>query len=168
MTAMKLSTRSEYGTRALVELALHHGDSEPLMLQTIADRQHISKKYLEQLFILLRKGGIVEGVRGPTGGYRLTRPPSEIRMDEVIASLEGGLAVAECLVEEELCAHNGNCATQEIWARMTSAIEGVLGSVTLDELTERHRCLLDRMRTIPGLAERPLACGQFSSKKSAL
>ena len=165
MTAMKLSTRSEYGTRALVELALHYGDKEPLMLQTIADRQGISKKYLEQLFILLRKGDIVEGVRGPTGGYRLTRHPSEIRMDEIISSLEGGLAVADCLIDDELCAHNGHCATQEIWAKMTSAIESVLGSVTLHELTERHQCLLDRLQSIPGLAEKPIACGQPASAK---
>ncbi len=119
---MKLSTRAEYGTRALVELAMHHDDPRPMMLQTIADRQGLSKKYLEQLFILLRRAEIIEGLRGPTGGYRLARHPSEIRMAEVIEVLEGSLAVADCLVDQDSCIKSGSCATQEIWGLVSPTL----------------------------------------------
>lgn len=160
---MKLSTRAEYGTRALVELAMHHDDPRPMMLQAIADRQGLSKKYLEQLFILLRRAEIIEGLRGPTGGYRLARHPSEIRMAEVIQVLEGSLAVADCLVDQESCVKSGSCATQEIWARVTHAIEDILGSITLEELVSRHSCALQPLRFLPGFGAETFHCTSHES-----
>lgn len=160
---MKLSTRAEYGTRALVELAMHHDDPRPMMLQTIADRQGLSKKYLEQLFILLRRAEIIEGLRGPTGGYRLARHPSEIRMAEVIEVLEGSLAVADCLVDQDSCIKSGSCATQEIWARVTHAIEEILGAITLQELVSRHTCVADHLSFFPGLGGETFHCTSHES-----
>lgn len=155
---MKLSTRAEYGTRALVELAMNHEDPRPMMLQTIADRQSISKKYLEQLFILLRRAEIVEGLRGPTGGYRLARHPSEIRMSEIIEVLEGSLAVADCLIDQESCTKSGSCATQEIWAKVTHAIEDILGAITLQELVTRHTCVVEQLRSLPSMQGDSFKC----------
>lgn len=145
---MRLSTRAEYGTRALIELALHYDNDSPLMLQAIADRQGLSKKYLEQLFIPLRKAGIVEGVRGPSGGYRLAREPSSIHLDEVIGILEGTLAVADCVHDDSVCEKSGQCATQEVWTRVTAAIEDVLGSISLSELISRHECMMQQIRAL--------------------
>ena len=162
---MKLSTRAEYGTRALVELALSYREDRPMMLQTIADRQGISKKYLEQLFILLRKAEIVEGVRGPTGGYRLARPPEDIRMAEVVEVLEGSLAVADCLVDQDACAKSGSCATQQIWAKVTEAIEGVLGAISLAELINRHSCMTDHLQFFPSIGGESFRCSSRESAK---
>ncbi len=152
---MKLSTRAEYGIRALLELALQYREDpkKPLMLQTIAERQELSKKYLEQLFIPLRKARLVEGVRGPFGGYRLARPPEEIYLDEVISILEGSIAVANCVQLPELCKHSGQCATQEIWFQLSKAIESTLGNISLAHIMERHNCLVQNLE----------ALGQFSS-----
>ncbi|TNE43655.1 MAG: Rrf2 family transcriptional regulator [Deltaproteobacteria bacterium] len=147
---MKLSTRAEYGIRALIELALQfqHAPDKPLMLQVIAGRQDISKKYLEQLFIPLRKAGVVEGVRGPSGGYRLARAPEEIHLDQVFEVLEGSLSVADCLDTPNSCKHSGGCATQEVWRQISQAIESTLGAISLADLLERHSCLVQRLQAL--------------------
>ncbi|MEM1007613.1 MAG: Rrf2 family transcriptional regulator [Myxococcota bacterium] len=155
---MKLSTRAEYGTRALIELASQFEHNKPLMLQTIAENQGLSKKYLEQLFALLKKSRLVKGIRGPSGGYQLTRPPEEITLSQIVESLEGSLAVAECLTDPELCVKNGQCATQEIWGKITAAIEQTLGAITLAELNERHTCLTQQLHEIPSLSTSVAHC----------
>ena len=128
---MKLSTRARYGTRALMELALHYEERQPMMLHIIAENQGISKKYLEQLFIPLRTAGVIRAVRGPTGGYLLARPPSEIRLNEIVEILEGSLSLVDCLESEEMCTKSGNCVAQEVWQRISSAIDEILESITL-------------------------------------
>ncbi len=140
---MKLSTRAEYGTRALIELALHFEEKTPLMLQTIAERQKISKKYLEQLFIPLRKAGLIEGVRGPSGGYKLAHSPYDIYLKEVVEILEGPLAITSCLDGTRICQRAGCCATQEVWAKVTEAIENVLKDISLGQLLARHKYLTE-------------------------
>lgn len=160
---MKLSTRAEYGIRALIELALQyeHKTDQPLMLQVIAGRQDISKKYLEQLFIPLRKAGVVEGVRGPSGGYRLSRPPKEIHLDEVFEVLEGSLSVADCLDAPTMCKHSGGCATQEVWRQISRAIEETLGAISLSDLLARHSCLVQRLQSLSALGpEKSLDCAE--------
>jgi Rrf2 family protein len=140
---MKLSTRIEYGLRALIELAYNFERDaySLLMLQTIAERQDISKKYLEQLFIVLRNSGIVEGVRGPSGGYRLAREPSSIRIKEIFELLEGPLSISTCLMMPEICKHSGTCATQEVWSRISHAISEALADLSLADLIARQKSL---------------------------
>lgn len=159
---MKLSTRAEYGIRALIELALQaqQAPDQPLMLQHIAARQDISKKYLEQLFIPLRKAGVVEGVRGPTGGYRLARSPEQIRLDEVFEILEGSIAVADCLDAPGMCKHSGGCATQEVWRQLSRAIEDTLGSISLADLISRHSCLVQRLQALTALTPALTNCAE--------
>ena len=159
---MKLSTRAEYGIRALIELAMQyqHEPEQPLMLQIIAGRQEISKKYLEQLFIPLRKAGVVEGVRGPSGGYRLSRAPEQIHLDQVFEILEGSLSIADCLDSPDSCKHSGGCATQEVWRQISQAIEDTLGGITLADLIERHSCLVQRLQTLSALGPQPLDCAE--------
>lgn len=159
---MKLSTRAEYGIRALIELALQsqQAPEQPLMLQHIAARQEISKKYLEQLFIPLRKAGIVEGVRGPTGGYRLARSPEQIRLDEVFEILEGSISVADCLNAPGMCKHSGGCATQEVWRQLSRAIEETLGAISLSDLISRHSCLIQRLHALTEIGPQQLDCAE--------
>ena len=135
---MKLSTRGQYGTRALLDLALHQGE-EPILLKDISQRQQISLKYLEHLITPLIAGGIVRSTRGPRGGVSLAKLPEEIRLDEVIQLLEGSIAPVECVNNPQVCTRSELCATRDIWSDIKKAIDGVLESTTLQDLVERQK-----------------------------
>lgn len=133
---MKLSSRTRYGMRAILELALEYGKA-PLQIKTIADREDISNKYLEQLIAMLKASGLVRSIRGPRGGYVLAKPPSEVLMKDVFLTLEGPMVPAECLEHEEYTERCTDCATRQIWQQLQNAILGVLESVTLADLVQR-------------------------------
>ncbi len=135
---MKLSTRGQYGTRALLELALHQGQG-PVLLRDIAQRQQISLHYLEHLISPLIAGGIVRSTRGARGGVSLARAPEEIRLSEVVRLLEGSIAPVECVDNPEACNRSELCVTRDIWGELKQAIDGVLESTTLKDLVERQR-----------------------------
>ena len=135
---MKLSTRGRYGTRALLELALHQGEG-PVLLRDIAQRQQISLQYLEHLITPLIAAGIVLSTRGPRGGVSLAKPPEEIRLSEVIQPLEGSIAPAECVNNPGICARSALCVTRDIWGELKRAMDGVLESTTLQDLVERQK-----------------------------
>jgi len=130
---MKLSTRSRYGVRALLELALNYNKG-PLQIKVIAEREKISNKYLEQLVSVLKTSGLVLSVRGPKGGYVLSRPPEEINLSDVFVVLEGPLTTFDCLVDKSYCTRCGDCLTKNIWLKMQEAINGVLTSITLRDM----------------------------------
>lgn len=134
---MKLSTRGQYATRALLDLA-QHLDDEPVQLRDIARRQQISQRYLEHLITPLIAAGIMTTTRGPRGGVSLARSPDDIRLDEVIRLLEGSVAPVECVNNPSLCDRATLCATRDIWDDLKKAIDGVLSSVTLSELVRRQ------------------------------
>lgn len=134
---MKLSTRALYGTRALLDLALHW-DTKPVQLKDIALRQDISLHYLEHLVAPLIGAGIVRSTRGPRGGVQLIRQPREIKLSEVVPLLEGSIAPAECVTNPESCSRSGTCATRDIWSEMKKAIDEILESTTLQDLVERQ------------------------------
>ena len=135
---MKLSTRGQYGTRALLDLALHQGE-EPILLKDISQRQQISLKYLEHLITPLIAGGMVRSTRGPRGGVSLAKLPEEIRLDEVIQLLEGSIAPVECVNNPQVCNRSELCATRDVWSDIKKAIDGVLESTTLQDLVERQK-----------------------------
>ncbi len=135
---MKLSTRGQYGTRALLELALHQGEG-PVLLRDIAQRQQISLQYLEHLISPLIAGGIVRSTRGARGGVSLARAPEEIRLSEVVRLLEGSVAPVECVDNPEACNRSELCVTRDIWGELKQAIDGVLESTTLKDLVERQK-----------------------------
>jgi len=122
--------------RAILELALEYGKA-PLQIKTIAQREDISNKYLEQLIAMLKASGLVRSMRGPKGGYLLARPPAEIQLKDVFLTLEGPMVPAECLEHPEYCSRCTDCATRQIWQELQEAIFGVLESVTLADLVER-------------------------------
>ena len=135
---MKLSTRGQYGTRALLELALHQGQG-PVLLRDIAQRQQISLQYLEHLISPLIAGGIVRSTRGAKGGVSLAQSPDEIRLNEVIQLLEGSIAPVECVNNPGICARSELCVTRDIWGELKQAMDGVLNSITLRDFVERQK-----------------------------
>jgi Rrf2 family cysteine metabolism transcriptional repressor len=136
--SMKLSTRGRYGTRALLELALHQGEG-PVLLKNIARSQQISVQYLEHLITPLIAGGIVRSTRGARGGVSLTRPPEQIKLSEVVQLLEGSTAPVECVSNPEACSRSELCVTRDIWSELKRVMDGVLDSVTLQDLVERQK-----------------------------
>ena len=135
---MKLSTRGRYGTRALLELALHQGEG-PILLKDIAQRQQISLRYLEHLITPLIAGGIVRSTRGARGGVLLAKLPEEIKLSEVIQLLEGSVAPAECVNNPGICNRSAFCVTRDVWSELKRVMNGVLESTTLQDLVERHK-----------------------------
>ena len=135
---MKLSTRARYGTRALLDLAVHGGKG-PVLLRDIAQRQQISLMYLEHLVTPLIAAGIVRSTRGPRGGIWLAKPPQEIKLNEVVRLLEGSTAPVECVNSPETCPRSDFCVTRDVWGELKKAVNGVLESTTLQNLLERQK-----------------------------
>ncbi|MBI2852630.1 MAG: Rrf2 family transcriptional regulator [Chloroflexi bacterium] len=135
---MKISTRGRYGTKVLLDLALHEGEG-PVLLKDISHRQQIPLHYLEHLITPLVAGGIIRSNRGAKGGIWLVKPPEEIKMSEVIPLLEGSIAPAECVNNPRLCERANSCVTRDIWREMQNAMTGVLDAITLRDLVERQK-----------------------------
>jgi Rrf2 family cysteine metabolism transcriptional repressor len=135
---MKLTTKGRYGTRALLDIALHSQDG-PVTLKEIARRQQIPLSYLEHLISPLVEGGVIRSTRGVGGGVALARSPGEIRLSEVIGLLENSTALADCVDNPQVCSRSEFCATRDIWRELKAAMDGVLNSTTLDDLMERQK-----------------------------
>lgn len=137
---MRISTRGEYGLRALLELGMEPGTA--LSLRDIAARQQISLDYLEQIVPALKAAGLVKARRGAHGGYQLARRPEEISAYDALLALEGSFDPMACLGEDEStlgCAASGSCAVQEVWSDMKLAVESVLKKKTLAQLIARQK-----------------------------
>jgi len=135
---MRLSTKAQYAVRAMVSLSLH-GSGSPMALKDISVREDISLTYLEQLFVKLRRGGIVDSVRGPGGGYVLARPASEIRVDEIIDSVEETLVPVSCMDVTGRCVCTDQCVSHSVWQGLAERIRHFLASITLDDLTKEAK-----------------------------
>ncbi len=135
---MKLSTRTRYGTRALLELALHQGEGL-VFLKNIAKNQQISLSYLEHLVTPLISGGIIRSIKGPRGGVTLSKRPEDIKLIEVTRLLEGSLAPVECVDHPEVCSRSEKCVTRDIWGEVKAAMNGVLETTTLQDLVDRQK-----------------------------
>lgn len=135
---MKLSTKGRYAARAMLDLALHATDG-PVLIKDISDREDISKSYLKQLLVPLRVAGLVRTTRGANGGFILARPPSEIRLIDIIQSVEGSSAPVECVDDESICQRSNLCVTREIWTEIKNAVDNVLESTTLEDLVNRRK-----------------------------
>jgi len=135
---MKLSTRSRYGTRLLLDMAEHYYQG-PVQLGDIAKRQEVSVKYLEQIIIPLKKAGYIKSVRGPKGGHMLARPPQEITVGEIVALLEDGNVLTECVADEKVCRRAESCPTRVIWKDASEAMFSKLNTITLADLVARTK-----------------------------
>ncbi len=133
---MRLSTRSRYGTRLMLDMAQHY-DQGPIQLGDIARRQEISVKYLEQIIIPLKKANYVKSVRGPKGGHYLAIPPEEITLGGIIMVLDDGPTLVECGEHAEICSRSETCVTRHIWREISQVILEKLESITLADLCQR-------------------------------
>ena len=146
---MRLPTRARYGMRAMLDLAVNGGEKEPVLMRDIASRQDLPEKYLEQVLIPLRNAGLVRGVRGARGGYRLARDPVDISLLEIVEACIGDLAVVDCTEDPSYCDRAEACAAQVVWRELAEAIRSTLGRRTLADLVEvekRLRRRVDRAR----------------------
>ncbi len=133
---MKISTKGRYALRLMLDLALNN-TGDPVRVKDIAARQEISDKYLEQIISTLNKAGYVRSIRGPQGGYRLTRKPEQYTVGMILRLTEGSLAPVVCLDEEEnTCDRQDTCATLQLWKMLNDAISNVVDKVTLADLVE--------------------------------
>ena len=135
---MKVSTKGDYGVRALVELAHHYGEG-PTQSAEIAARQEVPEPYLDQLLTTLRRAGFIRSVRGPQGGHLLIHEPQEIRLSDVMVALEGSMAPLACVDDPDACTKEGGCVQREVWERVRDATREILDSVTIGDLAEKER-----------------------------
>ena len=135
---MKLSTRTRYGLRAIIELAENGGEA-PLQTKVIAGSQDISVKYLEQLMTILRSAGFVRSIRGSKGGYMLAKSPNQIKISDVFDCLEGHVTTVECVEDKSFCKRAEDCVARQVWAQVQQAIKNVLQSITLQDLVDRAK-----------------------------
>jgi Rrf2 family transcriptional regulator, cysteine metabolism repressor len=135
---MKLSTRTRYGMRALLDLA-SQPEGKWVQLKDISARQQISLSYLEHLISPLTAAGVIRTFRGSGGGIRLSKPPGEIRLDIIVEILEGTLTPVDCTRDHDGCPRSGKCATQDLWGDLKMAMHKVLESKTLQDLVESQK-----------------------------
>ncbi len=135
---MKLSTKTRYGLRALLYMAERYDKGRTVPLGEIAKEQQVSEKYLEQLFIRLRRKEIIQGVRGAQGGYFLQRHPRDVTVASVVEALEGDITFADCLSDGG-CKNRDSCATHDLWTRLKDSIDGILEDTTLYDLVNGSR-----------------------------
>ena len=132
---MKLSTRGQYATRAMLQLALNSGGL-PLPIREIAVLEGISEQYLEQIFRDLKKAGLVESVRGAHGGYLLRYSNEKISVGDIIRAVEGPIAPVSCLASNEACGRSGQCVTRKVWSKLHDSMLNVLNETTLADMVE--------------------------------
>ena len=131
---MKISTKGRYALRMMLDLAAHQGDGY-VALKDIAQRQEISKKYLEQIVPMLGKSDILRTTRGYQGGYRLARAPKDYTVGEILRLTEGSLAPVACLDGDcKGCSRSDECPTLDVWKNLDKLINDYLDGVTLDAL----------------------------------
>ena len=137
---MKLSTKGRYAVMAMVDLA-RHAQAKPVSLSDIATRQEISLSYLEQLFARLRRAGLVKSVRGPGGGYRLTRGSADTRVSEIILAVDEPIKATRCteMGATGCRADRSKCLTHDLWEELNVTVYGFLEGVKLSNLVERQR-----------------------------
>ena len=140
---MRVPMKVDYGVRALVDLAVHHGDG---LVQSpeIASRQGIPEAYLDQLLTTLHKFGFVMSRRGPAGGHALAKDPKEINLGMVMASLEGSTPALDCLTEPNECMLSHTCAQREVWRSVDEAVHDLLSATSLADLAYRQSHMASR------------------------
>lgn len=143
---MKLSTRTRYGMRFMVDLALKHG-SGPVLLKEVAKEEDISEKYLSLIVIPLKAAGLLKASRGARGGYTLALDPSSITLKEIVECLEGKISLVNCVNDQKGCTRSLTCATRDIWQSIADKMSELLDSMTLADIvrTSKQKSLHPRI-----------------------
>ena len=160
---MRLTTKGRYAVTAMLDLA-YHGEKKPVTLTDIAKRQEISLSYLEQLFARLRRCGMVEGVRGPGGGYQLSRSPENISIAEIISAVDETIDSTRCGGKGN-CQNSQPCLTHDLWMGLSEQIRHYLNSITLQDVLQRKgvRQVAERQdhQALPEGADIPMQRGSI-------
>jgi len=137
---LRLSTKGQYGVRAMYEIAKAH-PVRPVTIREISERQNVSVAYLEQILNTLRRAGIIQSVKGPGGGYLLARDPEKISIGQILKELEGPVAITSCLDPSEGCIRVDSCVTHLLWKSLGENIEQFLDRMTLNDLLKGDQLL---------------------------
>ena len=139
---MKLSTKGRYAVMAMVDIG-QNGEGRTVSLAEIAERQAISQEYLEQLFVKLRKAGLVQSARGPGGGYRLAREADDIVIYDVIAAVDEPMKMTRCEGDAvDGCVKGERCCTHDLWSSIGRQVNTFLANVTLDDVVNKRNLAL--------------------------
>lgn len=134
---MKLTTKGKFAVTALLDIAIYsENNQKPITLYNISDRQNISLSYLEQLFVKLRKSGVVKSYKGPGGGYLLTRDVDQIHISEIIKAVDEDMDARSCRGNKN-CRDNRKCLTHDLWAGLTSEMYNYLEKITIKDLLDK-------------------------------
>lgn len=135
---MKLSTKGEYGLRAIIDIAENSREGQYVSINDIATRQRISYGYLERIISKLKKSGLLTSFRGASGGYVLGREPKDINMFDILSVLEDNIDVIECVNSSvfEKCDCHGSCRARKVWMKVNESVEEVLKGMTLEDVME--------------------------------
>lgn len=146
---MKVSTRGDYASRALLSLALHGGGTTPTSVRDIAVRTGLPQPYLEQILLALKGAGIVKSKRGVGGGYVLAATPENIRLSQIVSAVDGPIVAGDFGEphQDGACEHEGQCALLAVWADMSSHMRAYLDSFTLSDMVDRAGGLSDDTTT---------------------
>ena len=138
---MKVSTRGDYASRALLSLALHAEESGPTSVRDIADRTGLPQPYLEQILLALKGAGLVRSKRGVGGGYVLARPPSEITLGQIVSAVDGPIAAGDFGRPHEngACEHEGQCILLGVWEQVGEHMREHLDSFTIADMVRQAR-----------------------------
>ena len=134
---IKLSTKGRYGARLMQNLAHHYTNgNEAVILKNVSEDEEVSIRYLEQIIIPLKINKLVKSIRGAGGGYILARPPSDIKLSEILHALEGSCCLVDCVEDEDFCHRIPICATFNIWKEATEMLKNFFDSITLQDLID--------------------------------
>lgn len=136
---MKISTRGRYALRMMLDLALAPKD-EYVTIKSIANRQQISEKYLEQIVTMFSRSGFVKSIRGAQGGYKLSKPAEEYSVGMILRQIEGSLVPVACMEDDpNQCPRSSCCVTLDVWKQIDDAINGVVDNITLADLARKQQ-----------------------------
>lgn len=133
---MKLTTKGRFAVTAMLDIALHDPE-QYVTIAAIGERRHLSSAYLEQIFGKLRRAGLLEGIRGPTGGYRLSKPADQITVMQILDAVDASLEKSVCEKDRDCCDGEGECITFDLWDRLNEEIRRFLSGITLKGLAEQ-------------------------------
>ncbi len=132
---MKVNTKVRYGLRAIMQIAQGYG-GDPIPISSISQTQEISNKYLEQVVGYLRRGGLIVGRKGVRGGYSLTRPPADINLWDIIATLDNQTVLVPCVDDPDCCDRADDCLTRNIWTMLSTKMREFWSGFTLEDLAD--------------------------------
>lgn len=138
---MKLSSKSLYGVKAMMDMAINYPD-DMTTVKSVAERQNIPEKYLEQIFSILKKAGLLISTRGPHGGYSLALPPEEITIGDILRAMEGELVPVDCVNENNYrlkCKREDICITKYLWTAIRDKMNNIVDKMALDQLAEGYK-----------------------------